>query len=128
MLDDDTLNLVRLATTAAQDKKAFDVTVLDVSEVTTFTDAFILCSTTSERHLQAVTDALLRGLRDNRRRPLHTEGGSGVQWTLIDYGEIIVHVFTEERRTYYNLEGLWGDATRLTPADLGLDESTPQPA
>ena len=122
MLDHDTLNLVRLATIAAQDKKAFELAILDVSEVTSFTDAFVLCSTSSDRHLEAVAEAVQRSLRGNRRRPLHTEGGSGSQWILVDYGEVIVHVFTEERRAYYNLEGLWGDAPRLELKDLGLEE------
>jgi len=128
MLDDDTLKLVRLATAAAQDKKAFEVAILDVSEVTSFTDAFVLCSTSSDRHLEAVAEAVLRKVKENRRHPLHTEGGSGSQWVLVDYGEVIVHVFTEERRSYYNLEGLWGDARRLSPADIGLEEPGPLPA
>lgn len=125
MLDDSTLNLVRLATAAAQEKKAFELAILDVSKVTSFTDAFVLCSTSSDRHLQAVADAIQRSLRSNRRRPLHTEGGSGSQWILVDYGEVIVHVFTEDRRAYYNLEGLWGDAQRISPTDLGLGEPGP---
>lgn len=128
MLDDDTLKLVRLATAAAQDKKAFELAILDVSEVTSFTDAFVVCSTSSDRHLEAVADAVLRTVRDHRRRPLHTEGGSGSQWVLVDYGEVIVHVFTEERRSYYNLEGLWGDARRLSPADIGLEDPGFAPA
>jgi ribosome-associated protein len=127
MLEPETLNLVRLATAAARDTKAFELAILDVSAVTSFTDAFILCSTSSDRHLEAVAEAVLRRLRRHRRRPLHTEGGSGSHWILVDYGELIVHVFTEERRAYYNLEGLWGDAPRLSPEDLGL-EREPGPA
>lgn len=109
MLDPDTLELVGNTTAAAHGKKAFDVTALDVSELTSFTDAFVLCSTSSERHLAAVADEIKRRLK-SQRKPLHIEGSGGGQWVLIDFGEVIVHVFTEERRAYYNLEGLWGDA------------------
>ncbi len=128
MLDDDTLKLVRLATAAAQEKKAFELAILDVSEVTSFTDAFVLCSTSSDRHLEAVAESVRRNLRDNRRRPLHSEGGSGSQWILVDYGDVIVHVFTEERRAHFNLEGLWGDALRLELKDLDLEELGSAPA
>ena len=112
MLDPDTLDLVRQVTAAAHDKKAFDITALDVSALTSFTDAFVLCSTSSDRHLAAVADGIRRHLKSHRK-PLHVEGQGGGQWILIDFGEMIVHIFTEERRAYYNLEGLWGDAQRI---------------
>jgi len=124
MLDTDTLELVRNSTAAAHDKKAFDVRALDVSELTSFTDAFVLCSTSSDRHLDAVATEIRRRLKVHRK-PLHIEGSGAGQWILIDFGDVIVHVFTEERRAYYNLEGLWGDATEIE----GLpDEADPQEA
>ncbi len=123
MLDPDTLELVRNTTAAAHDKKAFDVTALDVSGLTSFTDAFVLCSTSSDRHLDAVAEEIRRRLKA-RRKPLHVEGGGGGQWVLIDFGDVIVHVFTEERRAYYNLEGLWGDAPLIEglPGKTGAEE------
>ena len=118
MLDSDTLELVHGATAAAYDKKAFDILALDVSNLTSFTDVFVLCSTSSDRHLEAVADSIRRRVKP-LRRPLNVEGAGGGQWILIDFGEVIVHVFTEERRIYYNLEGLWGDAPQI--------ESSPNP-
>ncbi len=124
MLDPDTLELVRNTTAAAHDKKAFDVTALDVSDLTSFTDAFVLCSTSSDRHLDAVATEIRKRLKA-QRKPLHIEGSGGGQWILIDFGDVIVHVFTEERRAYYNLEGLWGDAPQIEafPAEAGNQEA-----
>lgn len=124
MLDPDTLELVRTTAEAAHDKKAFDVTTLDVSELTSFTDAFVLCSTSSDRHLDAVADEIKRRLK-SQRKPLHIEGSGQGQWVLIDFGEVIVHVFTEERRAYYNLEGLWGDASAIEGFSDGTDHLQP---
>lgn len=123
MLDPDTLELVRHATAAAHDKKAFDVTALDVSALTSFTDAFVLCSTSSDRHVDAVAEEIRRRLK-SKRKPIHIEGAGGSQWVLIDFGELIIHVFTEERRAYYNLEGLWGDAAPIEahPGEAGAKE------
>ena len=121
MLQPDTLDLLRSAATIAQAKKAFHLTALDVSELTSFTDAFLLCSTSSDRHLEAVATEIQRKLRDLKRRPMHVEGGSGSSWILMDYGDFIIHVFTEERRNYYKLESLWGDAPKVSEAALGLD-------
>ncbi len=125
MLDPDTLELVRNTAAAAHDKKAFDVIALDVSDLTSFTDAFVLCSTSSDRHLDAVADTIKRRLK-SQRKPLHIEGSGGGQWVLIDFGDVIVHVFTEERRSYYNLEGLWGDAPQIEglPGETGTQEAS----
>lgn len=121
MLQSDTLDFIRFAATTARDKKAFELTAMDVSEVTSFTDAFLLCSTSSDRHLDAVATEIQRRLRDQRRRPMHIEGSSGTSWVLMDYGDFIIHVFTEERRAYYKLEALWGDAPEIPATELGLD-------
>lgn len=128
MLDSDTLEFLQLAATAATAKKAFEITVFDVSELTSFTDAFLLCSTSSGRHLEAVATEVQRRLRDSKRKPLHAEGTSGTTWVLVDYGDFIIHIFTEEKRSFYNLDALWGDAPQMTQEDLGIDESTEEPA
>lgn len=108
---------VRSAVAAADDRKAIDLKVLHLEKVTDFTDYFLLCSGTSERQVQAIADAVLERLREEKVRPLHMEGYNRGQWVLLDYGDFVVHVFQEEPRKFYALERLWGDAPDVT-ADL----------
>jgi len=110
---DEFLGPLRLAVEAALDKKAFHLVGFRVSELTSYTDAFLLCSAASNRQVRAIVDGIQRRLRDAGCRPLHVEGESRSDWVLIDYGEFIVHVFTEEKRSYYALDNLWGDAPLL---------------
>jgi ribosome-associated protein len=120
MASPDLLQPVRLAVTAALDKKAFQVVCLEVSELTSVADYFVLCSAASDRQIGAVVDEVQQRLRDGGRRPLHVEGEGATGWVLLDYGDFIVHVFTEDRRSYYALDNLWGDAPRLGPEALGM--------
>jgi ribosome-associated protein len=122
MLAAETLEPMRMAAAAAADKKAFQMVGLEVTELTSYTDSFLLCSAASDRQVAAVVDAVVRRLRNEGRRPLHVEGEGRAGWVLIDYGDFIVHVFTESKRGYYGLDSLWGDAPRLEPGDLGLVE------
>jgi ribosome-associated protein len=110
----DTLQKVREAVSAADDRKAVDLRVLHLERVTDFTDYFMICSGTSERQVQAIADAVQERLRENKARPLHVEGYNRGQWVLLDYGDLVVHVFQEEPRRYYALERLWGDAPDVT--------------
>ncbi|HSG38026.1 MAG TPA: ribosome silencing factor [Thermoanaerobaculia bacterium] len=110
----DTLQKVREAVSAADDRKAVDLKVLHLSKVTDFTDYFIVCSGTSERQVQAIADSVQEKLRENKARPLHVEGYNRGHWVLLDYGDLVVHVFQEEPRRYYALERLWGDAPDVT--------------
>lgn len=110
----DTVQRVREAVSAADDRKAVDLKVLNLQEVTDFTDYFLICSGTSERQVQAIADAVQDRLRENRVRPLHVEGLNRGQWVLIDYGDLVVHIFQEEPRRFYSLERLWGDAPDVT--------------
>ena len=110
----DTLQKVREAVSAADDRKAVDLKVLHLEKVTDFTDYFLVCSGTSERQVQAIADAVQERLRENKARPLHVEGYNRGQWVLLDYGDLVVHVFQEEPRRYYALERLWGDAPEVT--------------
>jgi ribosome-associated protein len=106
---------VKVAVTAAQDKKAIDLDVLAVAELTSIADYFILCSATSERQAQAVADGVLEKLRqDLHVKPLLVEGTTPGRWILLDFGDFIFHVFTEECRRFYGLERLWGDAPNVT--------------
>ncbi len=110
----DIASKVRSAVAAADDRKALDLKVLHLEKVTDFTDYFVLCSGTSERQVQAIADAVLERLREEKVRPLHMEGYNRGQWVLLDYGDFVVHIFQEEPRKFYALERLWGDAPDVT--------------
>jgi ribosome-associated protein len=98
------------AARAALDKKAADLTVLDVHGVSSVTDYFLVCSGKSTPHLRTIVDAIRAELKEQGIRPLHAEGKPESGWVLLDYGDVLVHVFLEATRAYYALERLWGDA------------------
>jgi ribosome-associated protein len=110
----ETTESVRLAAAAALDRKAEDLKVLQVSAVTSFTDYFLLCSGTNSRQVQAIADGVEKSLRSRGVRPRHVEGYAQGQWVLLDYGDFVLHVFLQERRRFYGLERLWGDAPDVT--------------
>lgn len=83
---------------------------MNVSELTTIADYFIVCSGTSDRQAQAIAEAIVEAGIEEGRRPLGVEGLPSAHWVLVDFGDVIVHVFTPEEREYYKLERLWGDA------------------
>ncbi|HYL04632.1 MAG TPA: ribosome silencing factor [Thermoanaerobaculia bacterium] len=112
----DTAARVREAVAAAEDRKAVDLKVLHLEKVSDFTDYFLICSGSSERQVQAIADAVRDRLRGEHVRPLHVEGYNRGQWVLLDYGDLVVHVFQEEPRRFYALERLWGDAPDVTAA------------
>jgi len=95
---------------AASDKKAEDILVLNVSEVTTITDLFVIMSGRGERQVQAIADAIIEKAKAAGRQPFGVEGYSGGRWVLIDLGDVVVHAFVPEERELYRLERLWGDA------------------
>jgi ribosome-associated protein len=98
------------AARAALDKKAADLTVLDVQGVSSVTDYFLVCSGKSATHVRTISDAIRQELKADGIRPLHAEGRAESGWVLLDYGDVLVHVFLEDTRAYYALERLWGDA------------------
>lgn len=111
---------VQTAVTAALDKKALDLDVLEVTELTSIADYFILCSATNERQTQAIADSVVEKMRaEESVKPLLVEGTTPGRWILIDFGDFIVHVFTEETRRFYGLERLWGDAPNVTAEFTG---------
>lgn len=105
---------VRDAVAAADDRKAVELKVLHLEKVTDFTDYFLICSGTSERQVQAIADAVLEKMREEKVRPLHVEGYNRAQWVLLDFGDFVAHIFQEEPRRFYALERLWGDAPDVT--------------
>ena len=124
-MNDPIQNRVRTAVAAALDKKALDLDVLEVDELTSIADYFILCSANSERQTQAIADNIIERLRaEESVKPLLVEGTSPGRWVLIDYGDFIIHIFTEETRRFYGLERLWGDAPNVT-AEFGGEEKAP---
>jgi ribosome-associated protein len=102
---------------AALGKKAIDLVVLDVHDLTSFADIFIICSGRSNRQVNAIAEHIQRNLKKHKKKPLSVEGVKDGQWVLLDYGHIIIHVFYDPVREFYDLEGLWLDAGRIeTPA------------
>jgi ribosome-associated protein len=101
---------VRLASRAALDRKALDLVILDVRGLSSVTDYFLVCSGRSTTHLSSIAEAIRVELKAAEARMLHVEGTAESGWTLLDYGDVLVHVFLEDTRVYYALERLWGDA------------------
>ena len=124
-MNDSIESRVRLAAAAALDKKAFDLDVLSVGELTSIADYFVLATATNERQAAAIADNILDQLKTQMGvKPLLVEGASPGRWILLDYGDFIVHIFTEDVRRFYGLERLWGDAPNVTAELTG--EATPR--
>ena len=117
-MNDDLDARLDLFVKAVLEKKAESVVVLDVRGLTSIADAFIICSGRSNRQVSAVADHVERYLKKEGIRPLSIEGRKEGHWVLMDYGQVIIHVFYTETRTFYDLEGLWVDAKRITTASL----------
>jgi ribosome-associated protein len=107
------LEVARKIVDAAEDKKAADIILLDVSELTSMADYFVICSGGSERQLGAIGDGITEKLRDEGVRPIGREGGSNSHWTLVDFGAVIVHIFAPPEREYYQLERHWSKAKTI---------------
>ena len=98
-------------------KKAINVVALDVAELTSYADVFIICSGRSNRQVSAIAEFIQTDLKKHKIKPLSVEGTRDGHWVLLDYGHVIIHVFYEPVRQFYDLEGLWVDAKRImTPA------------
>ncbi len=102
---------------AAQGRKATDLVVLDVSELTSFADVFIICTGKSHRQVSAIAEYIKTDLKKQGISPISIEGMSDGHWVLLDYGHILIHVFYDPVRVFYDLEGLWADAKRISVAD-----------
>ncbi len=112
------------AAEAARDKQAADVVVLDVAALLTITDYFVICSVSSAPQLKAVIEGVEERIRTELdRRPVRREGDADGGWLLLDYIDVVVHVFSQEAREYYDLERLWSDAPRPAWAAAGAARS-----
>ena len=113
-MDIDSRDLAVLCALACDDKLATDVMVLPVGDVIAVTEFFVVASASNPRQVRAVTDEVLRRVReDTGRGPLRSEGTGEQQWVLVDYGDVVVHVFAEETRRYYEIERLYKDVPKV---------------
>ncbi|MCL5020176.1 MAG: ribosome silencing factor [Bacteroidetes bacterium] len=98
-------------------RKAKDVVIMDLKKVTTMADYFVVCTGESETQVRAIADAVMEGMTKAGEKPWHSEGLQNLQWVLLDYVDVVVHVFHKDARAFYGLEKLWGDAKIQKIAD-----------
>lgn len=106
----DIQKIVNIAYNAAESKKARDIIVLNIGEISTLCDYFLICSGGSTPQVKAIAEEIEKKLSEQQIMPLRREGFTQGDWILLDYGDVVVHVFKDEERDFYNLERLWGDA------------------
>ncbi len=109
----DLMEMVKAAKAALEDKKAQDVVVLDISNISTIADYFIIANGTNPNQLAAMRDAVDEALYKRGLHVHHIEGTNSASWVLMDYGDIIVHLFSKEDRSFYDLERIWNDGKRV---------------
>jgi ribosome-associated protein len=102
-----------IAARAAESKKAANIRILDLREVTSFTDYFVICTGANQRQIQAISDAIGEELKAAGERPVSVEGYQNAEWVLADYGDFIVHILSPTAREYYDLERLWRHARNV---------------
>ena len=104
--------LALLAAETCDDKKGKEILILDVRKITSISDYFIVCSTTNERQARAIAESMRMKLKEMGRREMGVEGMDDARWVLQDFGDIVLHIFHESQREFYDIEGLWADAPR----------------
>ena len=110
---DDSQKTAIFAAQSAMEKKAEDVVVIDLRELSSYADFLVICSGTNERQLEAVSESVSVALKAAGHTPVGSEGTRGGKWALLDFGDVVIHVFHQDERGYYDLEGLWADAPRV---------------
>jgi ribosome-associated protein len=98
-------------------KKAHNVVILDLKKITSAADYFVICSTDSDTQVKAVADAVRKGMEESNERVWHYEGYQALKWVVLDYVDVVAHIFYKEDRSFYNLERLWGDAKKTEVKD-----------
>ena len=109
-MENNNVNVARLAAETADDKKAKEVTILDLRGLSEIADYFVICSANSRTQVQAIAEAVKDKLSENGVHCKGMEGRDEARWVLIDFGDVVIHVFQEDERAFYGLERLWGDA------------------
>ncbi|MGH8912244.1 MAG: ribosome silencing factor [Acidimicrobiia bacterium] len=110
----DSEQIAQMAADAIDDKKGFDVELLEVGDLLAITEIFVIATGTSRTHVRAVADGVEEALAEKAgRKPLRREGADQGEWVLLDYGDVVVHLFQPEQRDYYGLERLWRDAPKI---------------
>jgi ribosome-associated protein len=110
---------------AAQGRKALDLVVLDLKGICSFTDFFLICTGTSTRHTQAISDAICEQIEASGVSPAHVEGYSRAEWILLDYLDFVVHIFLAQARHFYDLERLWKTAKRVPAPEIETESAQP---
>lgn len=106
-------DIVKLCEEIAYDRKAENIIRIDLKELPAVTDYFLLCTASSEPHIRAIVERIQRDVLEKLKvKPLHVDGSPESRWSIVDFGSVMVHVMTEESRTRYQLEDLWGDAPK----------------
>jgi len=108
-------------------KKGYDVRIIDLRSLATFADFFVICSADSDTQVKAIADEIDKTLRDEGIKCWHKEGYMALSWVLLDYVDVVVHVFKKEAREFYNIEKLWGDAPSVEVVDPELRKKTVKP-
>lgn len=121
----DSKKLADLITGLIFNKKGFDVKIMDLKKLTTMSDYFVICTADSDTQVKAIADEVDKSLRDEGIRSWHTEGYKALNWVLLDYVDVVVHVFKKGYREFYNLEKLWGDAEIIEVEDPALQPAVP---
>jgi len=117
-------NLALLAGKLALEKQASDIKILDLRKISNISDFFVVCSAKVDVHLKAIADNIVEKLEQKGAKVWHNEGYPQGRWIILDYVDVVVHIFLEEARKFYDLEGLWGDAQVQEVSDNGKVQKT----
>lgn len=115
----DSKEIVEIAASVAADKQASDIVIIDIGNISVVTDYFVICSGQTSRQVETIVDSIQEKLRDFKVKKIGLEGDRDRSWILLDYGSVVIHVFTQEQREYYKLERLWADAPHRKWGETG---------
>ena len=110
--------MLKLIYQALEDKKGEDIVMIDISQVSVLADYFVICSAGNDSQIQALVDNVDEKMHENGYQIRQQEGRNSGTWVLLDYGDVIVHIFEHENRSFYNLERIWNDGRRILPEEL----------